>query len=75
MSHIARELHDDVQRILYCLSLNMVPSRRLPQQSPRRTKSVALGVACPTLDLVLVLARAASGFEDPVGKHGYCHGP
>jgi signal transduction histidine kinase len=33
-AHIARELHDDVQQILYGLSLNMAPSPRMPQQSP-----------------------------------------
>lgn len=33
-AHIARELHDDVQQILYGLSLNMVPSTKLPPQSP-----------------------------------------
>lgn len=33
-AHIARELHDDVQQILYGLSLKMMPSKRLPQQAP-----------------------------------------
>ena len=33
-AHIALELHDDVQQILYGLSLTMMPARSFPQQTP-----------------------------------------